>query len=173
MTLTIPANDHGQIRVFSATGPIVQSLTTDLREGVAIAFGSLALNLDYVDLVDIAALEDMTLADLLAHGYDIEPDGADRTALDAITDHAILVMSRATGGVEVTLSPAEGITHITTCGDAAHLSVPEPIPTEAAKGLIPEPPAKVKSDAAIGGRVATIALILMFALVGLMIWIGG
>lgn len=173
MTLTIPANDHGQIRVFSVSGPIAMALKADLERGIAEAFGTPGLNLDFVDLVDIAALDQMTLVDLLQQGYDIQPDAADKPALDRITDHALLIMSRATSGQEVTLTFAPGVEHVTTCGQAAQLTVPSPIPTEAATGLIPDPPARQKSDAAIGGRVATIALIVLFALVALMVWIGG
>ena len=37
----------------------------------------------------------------------------------------------------------------------------------------PRPPKKPMSDARIGGMVATVALIVLFAITGLMIWLAG
>ena len=173
MNLTIPANDHGKIRVFSLSSPLPAGLSDKTPDALQAVLGTDQLNPDYIDVVDIAALGDMTLADFLVHGYDMTPDAVDRAALDALSDHAILLMSRATGGAPVTLTLAAGVTHVTTCGDDAQLAVPDPITTEAAQGTLPGPATKPKSDAAMAGRVATIALAVMFALVALMIWIGG
>ena len=164
MTLTIPANDHGQIRVFASDMPVTPETLSDL-------FGA-RLDATYVDIVRIADLGDLTLTDYITQGYDLIPDAADKAAVNAITGTAILVLSRATEGREVTLTLAPGVRHVTSYSPDIRLAPPVDLPHESAKGIIGDAPAKApKSDARIGGMVATIALIVMFALVGLMVWV--
>jgi len=173
MTLTIPANDHGKIRVFallSTPSKEVQELDPD---AIADLFGYDALNLDYVDVVDIDATEDLGLLGLIEQGYDITPDATDIAALSPLTGWVILIMSRATLGADATLKLAPTLTHVTTLGDKATLVTHDTIETSAAKGTLETPTKPAKSDARIGGMVATVVLILMFVLVGAMIWIAG
>lgn len=164
MTLTIPANDQGQIRVFASDTPVTPETLPDL-------FGA-QLDATYVDIVQIADLGALTLTDYIAQGYDLTPDAADKAVVDAVTGTAILVLSRATEGREVTLTLAPGVRHVTTYSPDIRLAPPVDLPHESAKGIIGDAPAKTpKSDARIGGMVATFALIAMLALVGLMIWV--
>ena len=172
MTLTIPANDHGQLRVFALDGAPPQALRDKTDAGLAAAFGAV-LNGDYVDVLDVAALGEMTLTDYIKQGYDLHPDDADRTALAGITDWAILIMSRATGEEAVTLSLAPGIHHVTTIGTPMTLAPQAPLESAAAEGLLTPPTKPAMSDARIGGMIATLALVVLFVLVGLMIWIAG
>lgn len=51
------------------------------------------------------------------------------------------------------------------------MSMPDPAPPE--PGRDDRAPRRKPSDAAIGGRVAAVALLVMFALTALVIWIGG
>ena len=163
-TLTIPANDHGQIRIFATD-------THASVTGLSAMFGT-DLDPTYVDIVKIADLGDMILTDYIAQGYDLTPDAADKAAVNAVTGTAILVLSRATEGREVTLTLAPGLRHVTTYSPDTRLEPPVNLPHDSAKGIIGDAPAKApKSDARIGGMVATIALIVMFALVGLMVWV--
>ena len=166
MILTIPASDHGQIRVFACDTTVTPETLPDL-------FGA-QLDPTYVDIVQIADLGDMTLTDYIAQGYDLTPDAADKAAVNAVSGTAILVLSRATEGREVTLTlaPGPGLRHVTTYSPDIRLAPPVNLPHDSAKGIIGDAPAKApKSDARIGGMVATLALIVMFALVGLMIWV--
>ena len=50
------------------------------------------------------------------------------------------------------------------------MNAPRSITTDSAKGTLP-PARKKPSDAAMSGRIATLALLVLFALVGVMIWI--
>jgi hypothetical protein len=50
------------------------------------------------------------------------------------------------------------------------MAAPRPITTDSALGTVP-PKRKKPSDAAMSGRVATYALLVLFALVVVMIWI--
>ncbi len=173
MTITIPANDFGKIRVFALTGTPAEPLQNKQPDVIAKLFGYEGLNLDYVDVVDIAATGEMGLLGLLQQGYGLTPDEADIAALSHLSGWVILVMSRATSGSEATLNPMPVLSHVTTLGEDASLTAHASLESEAAKGVL-EPPAKpAKSDARIGGMVAMVALIVMFALVGLMIWVAG
>lgn len=173
MSITIPADDFGKIRVFALVSEPTASLKKKEPAAIAKLFGTEVLNLDYVDVVDIAATDELGLLGLLEHGYAITPDAADIAALSQLSGWVILVMSRATNGTEVQLNPMNIVTHVTTLGDNAQLTTHAPLESEAAVGTLEPPTKPAKSDARIGGMVATVALVLMFALVALMIWIAG
>lgn len=167
--LSIPANDHGQIRVF-ATDQTITDPNTDTLEQL---FGA-PLDMTFVDVVRIADLGGMTLTDYIAQGYDMTPDAVDKRAVNTITGTAILILSRATAGQATTLTLAPGVRQVTTYSRDVQITAPASLPDKSAKGIIGDMPAKSpKSDARIGGIVATIALIVMFALVGLMVWVAG
>lgn len=173
MTLTIPADDHGQIRVFATDADLPAEVIEKTPRGLEYLFEA-ELNPDFVDIVRIADLGGMALSAYIAEGYDMAPDLVDKAAVDAITGYAVLVLSRATGEVETTLTPADGLRHVTTYSPVAKITPPEPLPDASAKGILePTPTKPPKSDARMSGMVATYALLAMFALVGLMIWVGG
>lgn len=172
MTLTIPANDHGQLRLFALDIAPPLALRDKTPEGIAGAFGVL-LNPDYVDVVDVAALGDMSLGTYIKQGYDFTPDAADQLAIAALSGWVIIVMSRATDGAETTLDLTPGLRHVTTIGTPLALVPPTPLDSEAAKGVLTPQTKPAKTDARIGGMVATVALLVLFALTGLMIWIAG
>jgi hypothetical protein len=172
-TLTIPTNDHGQIRVFATDAQLTIDVLEKTPRGFDILFQA-DLNGDFVDIVRISDLADMTLSHYIAEGYDMAPDLVDKAAVDAITGFAILVLSRATGEIETTLTLAEGLRHVTTYSPVVKITPPEKLPDASAHGVLSDTPAKKpKSNARMSGMVATYALLAMFALVGLMIWVGG
>ncbi len=172
MTLTIPVNDHGQIRVFEMRDALADAAKRKTPQGLADLLGTDALDPDFIDIVNIDDLGTMRLTDYIAQGYDMETSAQDVAAVNAITGHAILIMSRAARGQEVTLKPASGVRHVTTYLPKAQLEIIAPLTSDAASGIINDPPGKPpKSDARIGGMVAMYALIAMFLLVGLMVWI--
>ena len=171
MTVTVPANDHGLIRIFSVTPPVSQALLDNEAVAVARALGTDGLNMDFVDVVDTRNLAGLTLLDYLHQGYDIPGDATDDAALREISGPVILVMSRATGGVETTITPATGVRHVTTVGAPARMAVPEsPLPSAAAAGTV-RPGKAVPTERAMSGRIALIALLVLLAVVALMIWI--
>lgn len=169
MSLEIPANDFGQIRLFQTDTALDTDTTPETLEAL---FGTDALDPRYVDIIKIEDLTSMLLSDYIMQGYDLTPGEHDIPALNGIEGYAILVLSSAAQGQAVTLTLADHVHHITTVLPDAQLQVIAPLQSDAATGIINDPPAKsAKSDARIGGMVATIALLVMFLLVGLMIWI--
>ncbi len=174
MSLEIPALDHGQIRVFAITGPVPPGLMEKNPPALKSILGVADLDTDFIDVFDTQSLGDMTFADFLRNGYDLTPDPADLAMMQGLEGTILLLLSRATGGKATTLTLGAGVQHVTTIGDSVRLTAPTPLESDAAKGVIETPQPRAKSsDARIGGMVATIALLVMMSLVGLMIWVGG
>jgi hypothetical protein len=173
MGITIPENDHGQIRVFATTLDLPHEVLQKQPGGMLALFGA-PLNPDYVDIVRIDDLMGMSLTRYIHEGYDMAPDLVEAATVDRITGYAVLVLSRATDGKETTLEPGFGLRHITTYSPAASFAAHEALPSESAKGTIPSPDGPpAKSNARMSGMVATFALLVMFLLVGVMILVGG
>ena len=171
MTLTIPATDHGLIRIFKVTGTPPAGLDEKTPAALQALLGTDTLDPDFVDVVDTRELAGLTLLDYLHQGYDIPDDALADPAIRDLRGLVVLVMSRATRGQDVTLTLAPQVSHVTTTGDPARLRIPGPaIATPSAIGTAPggkAPP----SNAAMSGRIATLALLVLFALVAVMIWV--
>ena len=171
MSITIPANDHGQIRIFATDQPLPMEVLEKDADALAVLLGA-EVDPDYVDVVRVADLNGMALTHYIAEGYDLPADPFGKDAIDRITGSAILVMSRAHEGREVTLTPAQGLHHVATLSREMEAVRHEPLPSEGARGVTGETPAPApKSDARMGGMVAMAALAVLFLLVVIMIWI--
>ncbi|SEM69366.1 hypothetical protein SAMN04488003_103145 [Loktanella fryxellensis] len=171
-TLTIPATDHGLIRLFKVTPPAPAELEERTPAALTALFGTDALDATYVDVVDTTQLAGLTLLDYLHQGYDIPAQDAADPAIRNLRGLVVIVMSRAARGQAVTLTLAPGVTHVTTTGDPARLRAPAaPLASKAAEGRLTGSGKPAPSSAAMSGRVATVALLVLFALVALMIWV--
>ena len=172
MSLTIPHNDHGQLRVFGTQMDLPYEVLQKTPDGMLALFGA-PLNPDFVDVIKLDDLGGMALTRYIHEGYDLAPDLVDAALVEQMTGYAVLVLSRATGGKDTELHLGFGLRHVTTYGPTAEFVAHEPLPSESAKGTIPPPDKPAKSDARMGGMVAMYALLAMFLLVGLMVFIGG
>ena len=172
MTIRIPANDFGHIRIFKAPEMLSQDALDKTPEGLAELFGTTTLDPTYIDIVSIVDLSSMSLADYIKQGYDVEIAEYDIQAVNGIEGYAILILSSASDGKIVTLRPNPDVHHVTTYVPTAQLQVIAPLNSDAASGTFDGTAAKpTKSDARIGGMVATVALIVMFLLVAVMVWV--
>lgn len=172
MIVNIPANDFGQLRIFALDIEPPIELRDKAPEGIAGAFGVL-LNPDYIDVVKVGDLAPMSLGQYIQQGYDITPDPADSAVFEKLTGWIIIVMSRATDGAETVLDLAPGLRHVTTVADPSTFEPVAPINTASADGIITPKTKAPMSDARMGGMVATAALLLLFAVVGVMVWVAG
>lgn len=168
----IPANDHGAIYVLELNRPAPDGLADKTDAAMMAVFGNVVLNTDYVDAISPGMLEDMTLPDLIQGGYDMAVPDAVAEELRSLFGTVILVMSAAFGGTEMTIDLPSDVRLVTILRDTPTMAAPRPIQTDSAKGTVPSS-RKKPSDAAMSGRIATYALLILFALVALMIWIGG
>ena len=122
MNLTIPADDHGQIRVFSVATALSDALRDKSPNSLLVTLGTDALDTDFIDIFDVSALGEMTVADYIKTGYDLRPDAADLAVLQGLHGTVILVMSRAARGAAVKLTLAPGVSHVTTLSDGVSLN---------------------------------------------------
>jgi len=147
---------------------------------LAQAVGVDSLDHDFVDFIEDDELNGYPLSKFLVDGHGMDPASVapDAEKLDALRGQVVLVHSSALGGTEP--SQAEGpltfvgrysealkndataMPHVQSAIEAAANTSPEPVPAK-----------KKPSDAAMSGRVATIALLVMAFLVWLMIKIAG
>lgn len=168
----IPANDHGAIYVLELNRPAPDGLADKTDAAMMAVFGNVVLNTDYVDTITPGMLEDIALPDLIRNGYDMAVSDSEAEELRSLFGTVVLVMSAAFGGNELTIDLPADVRLVTTLRDAPSMAAPRPIQTDSATGTIP-PARKKPSDAAMSGRIATYALLVLFALVAVMIWIAG
>ena len=168
----IPPTERHTVRVFTlAVAPDdLHRLRAD-PTAIAALLGTPTINPHYIDLFDVNDIAAIGLAQYLIDGNGVaEPQiTADKPTLDAIRGPVLILTSGAATG---TLTPAPNLTLIGTYAEDTPPIIFEPLPADSAKGLTAQgkPP---MSDARIGGMVATVALIVLFAITGLMIWLGG
>ncbi len=166
----VPTNDHGAIYVLELNRPDPDGLDDKTDAAMMAVFGPVVVNTDYVDAITPGMLTDMTLPDLIQNGYEMPVDAATAEELRGLFGTVILVMSAAFGGAAMDIDLPSDVRLVTVLRDAPVMNAPRPISSKAAKGALP-PARKKPSDAAMSGRIATYALLVLFALVGLMIWI--
>ena len=182
--ITVPAAEAGLVRVFALSlqaaeaqhlkdNPRAESGPTPQED----ALGATALNSTHVEVFALADLGDMSLPDYLAEGPGVARDAleADRAKLSALEGWVMIVYSSAFGGAAQQLTPAPALTLIGTYpqegvdwSDQVDLSTTSALPYQEDAA----PARKKPSDAAMSGRIATAALLVLFALVGLMVWVG-
>ncbi|WP_458791483.1 hypothetical protein [Yoonia sp. MH D7] len=171
--LSIPANDHGAIYVLELNRPAPDGLVEKSDAALMAVFGNVVLNTDYVDAITPGMLTDMSLADLVEKGYDMPVSARDAETLRGLFGTVVLVTSAAFGGNAMKIDLPTDVRLVTTLRASASMSAPQPIHTDSAKGIVPPSGKKPPSQAAMSGRVATIALLVMFLIVAIMIWIAG
>lgn len=183
MTLLVKANEHGLVRVFalSMTDAEANSLKRNISEGddnpspQEIALGATSLDSDYVEVFPVKDLADLGLFGYLETGNGINPDqlAPDRQKLDALDGWVLCVYSAAFGGQAQQLSPGAKLTLIGTYSEpGVDWSETHTLTSDAAR-IDASPAKKSPSDAAMSGRIAMAALIFIFALTFLMVWIAG
>lgn len=184
MKMTVPASEHGVIRLFAidlepaevlAFQDPVYDDADDVVWPLKTALGAKLLDQDFVEVFDVADLGELGLSGYLTQGVGIAQTEVDahHLALAAAKGHLLLVTSAAFGGFESALTIQAPLRHIATLNEEREPVKFETLPDGGAKGAITIDAKPPKSDARIGGMIATYALIAMFALVGLMIWVSG
>lgn len=136
-----------------------------------------------VDHLDEDFIEHFPVSTLAPYGgldrYLVEANGFDdpKVAEDADrlgrVEAVLLVFEQAFGGFEATLNPKPPLSFVGHYRESAAPALKPAPESAAAKGPIADAPTKAPSQAAMSGRVAMIALLVLFALVGLMIWVAG
>lgn len=170
----IKPTEHGVVRVFDVDLPPEQIKPFNRRNGtwpLQDALGAGTLDPAHVDLIAVEDLDELGLAGYLSEGHGISADDLRdmRGRLAALSGHVLIVTSRAFGGEEQTLSPRAPLHLVATFTEDRPPVSFDPLPSQAARGVTGGKPPP--SDAAMSGRVASIALLVLFLLVALVVWV--
>jgi hypothetical protein len=173
-SIQIKPTEHGVVRVFDVDLPAEQIKAFNRRNGtwpLQDALGAGTLDPAHVDLIAVEDLDELGLAGYLAEGHGISSDDLRdmRGRLAALSGHVLIVTSRAFGGEEQTLSPRAPLHLVATFTEERPPVSFDPLPSQAARGVTGGKPPP--SDAAMSGRVASIALLVLFLLVALVVWV--
>ena len=182
-TMQIPASEAGVIRLFKVNltqaeiAPFSEEPQGDERSPISTALGTDTLTASGTQIFPVSDLAGVGLAQYLIDGHAIPEDQINpmRPQLDAITGHVLLVFSSAFAGAPTTLTPIAPLHHVATFFEEMPPVTFEALPDESAQHQTPEPekPRKQVSDAAMSGRIATVALLVAFGVAAMMVWMAG
>lgn len=161
---------------------IVRLFALDLPEGEAAGFAGAALeealgagglDAQYVEVFPVADLKGLGLSGYMTEGLGIpaEQIEGDRARLDGLKGHVLVLLSGAFGGRAATLTPRAPLRWIGTYTEEHAPVTFAPLPSDAAAGEVTGGGAAPPSRAAISGRVAMVALLVIAALTAVMIWV--
>ena len=173
----IPPMERGRLRLFAInkTEAEIRSILDEGTYGIQKLLGANDLNPDYIEVFRVADLGDMGLDDYLHTGYDIPRAQLDPQAgrLRALEGYVLVVLSLAFRDLHVTLPATPDLTLIGTFGaPAVEWTTSETITSTSADPYSGPPKAsRPVSDAAMSGRVATVALLVIFLITALVVWI--
>ena len=172
--------EDGVVRIFLASYQLSMEIGhMGTYDRLYAALGVERLDTDHVQQLQTRILEDLTLQDFLRDGYGISDEelAQYKEALDGVQQDSFLLLiirSKAFESKPVTLNTSGEAQLIATLHEpgasVSFEALPNPDP-EAVLEVVPQK--KRPSDAAMSGRIATVALLLMALLVWLMIWIAG
>lgn len=141
----VHSGERGIVRLFQVGLPAeeVDAFAGEGETGWPLkeALGAQSLNADYIELFPVSDLKGVGLAGYMAEGLGIDETeiAADRTRLDALGGHVLLVMSAAFGGTAQTLRPKAPLRWVGTYTEDTAPVKFEPLPSEAAKGTLAGP----------------------------------
>ncbi len=140
---------------------------------VAGALGLTRVDPARIEAFDAATMRDYGLPAYLteANGMDAETVAPDRDRLTALTGPVLLVFGEALPEGTERLKPKAPLRLIGRYAEALDLAPRTAPVSEAAKGPVGDAPRTAPSQAAMSGRVAGIALLVLFLLVAVMIWV--
>ncbi len=182
--LQVRKNERGVVRLFTvdkdAEGAKKISIEPDweadaddppwpLRDALGVTY----LDSDFIELFDVRDLDDLGLTGYMIEGLGIaEADVAQhRAQLEAIKGLVLLVYSSALGGFETTLRPKSPLRWVGTFVEERAPVTFEQMASDAAQGDVASETKPRPSDAAMSGRVAMVALLVLFALTAVVIWV--
>jgi hypothetical protein len=172
-----PARDHEKILWVFAIELAEDAIATFKDDTTPIsplvaALGLSHIDTDFIEIFDADTIRDYGFAKYLteANGMDPAQVNPETAMLAAITGHVLLVFSDALDGQ--TLMPTAPLRFVGRYKATQSVHPLQKIDTDAAKGVLPQPKPP-KSDARMSGMVATAALLVMFLIVAMMIWIAG
>jgi hypothetical protein len=183
---TVTSHERGVIRIYAIDLPDDQIRLFAERQQTGgddpwplqDALGATAdLDEESIEIINVETLGEIELTGYLTLGNGVtEADVAlHRDLLTNVQGHVAIVFSSAFSGVAQTLAPQNPLRFIAAFREEGAPVTFEALPDESATEILTDdaPKRKPTSDAAMSGRVATIAMLVMALLVWLMIKIAG
>ena len=177
----VRAGERGRVRVFALDYQLSMEIAhIGTYDRLYRALGVDGLQDEDVQIVDIKALEELGLSGFLTEGYGVSEAEVSQIAetLDALQGKVAVIRSGAFQGAEVTLPSASEARLVAILGEPeAELPSPVPLESDSARAgsvdvheTTSRPP---KSDARIGGMVATAVLVFLAIFVVGFVWMAG
>lgn len=177
--IEVKAGEHGVVRVLAAELPMDEVRARYDKTGcdrLAALFGIEEIDPDYVDLIDPSGADGLALSTYLVDGIGLPEElvAPEAAKLDALGKPALVISSPAFKGEAVKLNIQRPFELVATFEEPVSVPSMEPLRSAGAVGTLDGESGRAgPSDAAMMGRVATIALLVIFVLVAVMIWIAG
>ena len=177
--LTVTAGERGKLRVFAVNlSDKDAQMLADKPDAAAALLGVDDLDNTFAEVLAIDHIAELGLPDYLHDGYDVPSEAlaADRARLAALEGYVLIVLSLAFRDKSLQLAPGAELTFIGSYPTAqVDWSAKTPVTTESARpGTgVPGTAKKRPSDAAMSGRIAMAALIVLAVLTYVIVWIAG
>ena len=173
--IEIKAGETGVVRVFDVDLDVEEAKAFNRRNGswpLQEALGAEVLDPNHVDLFQVKDLEGYGMVGYLEQGLGVSSHEIEdnHVRLEALTGTVLVVGSRAFGGQAQVLDVRAPLHLVAVLNEDRPPVSFERLPDASATGSVA--PAKAPpSDAAMSGRVAMIALLVIFALTAVVIWV--
>lgn len=175
--LDVAAGERGVLRVFDLTVAPEVAETLDSPGTLQRLVGAETFDPAQADLFRVEDLGEMSLTDYLAQAHDVAPEQLDarRGRLDGLSDHVLVVRSRAFGGKALTLLPSPELHLVALLEERDTDWSGAPIETESARpySAAPEPGPRTppREDRARARKVGGLVFVAFMLLVALIVWL--
>ncbi|OBY28790.1 hypothetical protein [Leisingera sp. JC1] len=167
----IPAGERGVIRLFALNMRPEQAAFLKEPGALAQVLGIEALDMDQVEIFPVSDLEDIGLTGYLTEGCGVPRAQVeeDREMLQAMEGHVLLIRSRAFGGEETRLTPAEQIVLTGTYGERQTNWSAVPASAESAKPYS-APKLSPRAARSQARRIGATLFTAVMLLIALLVW---
>lgn len=179
--IEIGESETGVVRVFDVDLDRAEAEAFNRRNGswpLKEALGAESLDPHHLDLIQVEELTGFGLRQYLEEGMGVAWDDLEdqHVVIEGLKGTVLVVGSRAFGGQAQVLTPRAPLKLVATLNEEKPPIKFDPLPSAGAQVVpAPEEPAgpepKKKSDAAMSGRVAMIALLVLFVLTAVVVWV--
>ncbi len=182
--LHVRAEEFGTVRLFGLRGTEAEIARMTARhqdaEGqvhwpLLAELGVDHLDETHVEIFDVAQLGDIGLTGYMEEGLGIPPAqiAPQRALLENEGGQVLILLAGAFGGKPADLKPSDKLSFLGLFTEDRPPVIFDPLPAGGAKGAPLTGGRKPVSDAAMSGRIAMVALLVLFVLTGLVIWMSG
>ena len=179
--MKVSQHEHGLVRIFAIDLPAeeidgfrTRSVTEDDdRWPLRDALGATYLDEDFIEVFDVADLEDLGLHGYMRQGLGIsEADLADmKPQINAISAHVLVVLSNAFDGFEQSLNAKTPLRWIGTFKEETAPVQFKPLTSNAARGSVADTPPQKTNNPHLTLLAAIVALPIVIAILALLAWL--